>query len=284
MSSSSDNKKETGHQSGASAPQLTADEQKLVITLREHQSNAVKLPLSEDIRTLLEYSIGYGVLSTNSLKYEGYPTGSVVGFSLDEKGYPFFVFSSMSAHTSDVNKDGRVSLTVTANDFKGAAEGRAVLIGDVTRLEKEKIPSYRDLYMSRHKDAFWIDFGDFTYYIMNSIKSVRFVGGFARAGEVSGEDYTTARPDPLYPISNRVMSHMNNDHEDAIMSIVQHYVGVPVTSAEMVSLDRLGMTVKANVTIAGGSVNKLRIPFPTEVPNPKDVKNMLVEMTKASKS
>jgi putative heme iron utilization protein len=283
MSTTTDDKKDSGHQSGSSAPALSPDDQKLVEIFQKHQSTATKLPLSEDIRTLIQYSNGYGVISTNSVKYEGYPTGSVVGFSLDDNGNPFFVFSSMSAHTTDIAKDGRMSLTVTANEFKGAADGRAVLIGDVSRLPQDKVPAYRENYKARHSDAFWIDFGDFTYFIMDNIKSVRFVGGFARAGEVSGADYLASKPDPLYPVAKRVMSHMNLDHEDALIAMVNHYVGVPASSAQMVSMDRLGITLTANLTIAGGSVNKVRIPYPREVSQPKAVKEMLVEMTNASK-
>ena len=156
MSSKSD---DSGHQASGAAPQLSPEDTQLVKKLQDHQSKAAKLPIAEDIKTLIENSIGYGVLSTNSIKYPGYPTGSVVGFALDEKGLPFFVFSSMSAHTTDVIKDGKVSLTVTANDFKGAAEGRVVLIGDVKKLPEEKKVSFREKYFARHKDAFWIDFG-----------------------------------------------------------------------------------------------------------------------------
>lgn len=111
---------------------------------------------------------------------------------------------------------------------------------------------------------------------MNSIKSVRYVGGFARAGEITGEQYTEAKADPLTPFAARVISHMNEDHSDALMAMVQHYAGVPATSAEIVALDRLGITVKANLAIAGGSVNKVRLPFPREVVDRKAVKEVLV--------
>ncbi len=100
------------------------------------------------------------MLSTNSDQYSGYPTGSVVGFELDDNGLPFFVFSTMSAHTKDISKDSRCSLTILANDFKGAAQGRVVLIGDVQKLlDSSKQAILREKYLSRHKDAYWIDFG-----------------------------------------------------------------------------------------------------------------------------
>lgn len=188
---------------------------------------------------------------------------------------PFFVFSSMSAHTKDLQNDGRCSLTVLAGDFKGAAQGRVVLIGSVTKLEDEsKKASLREKYLAKHKDAYWIDFGyvkvnltykqylnyvdkniyflylhflsyysDFTYYTMTSLETVRFVGGFAMAGSVTPSQYQAAKPDPVAAFAAPVMKHMNEDHTDSLVAIVKHYIQVPCYGAEMVGMDKLGMTV-----------------------------------------
>jgi hypothetical protein len=43
----------------------------------------------------------------------------------------------------------------------------------------------RDLYLAKHPDAFWVDFGDFSWHRMDNILGARLIGGFARAG---GED------------------------------------------------------------------------------------------------
>ena len=72
------------------------------------------------------------------------------------------MFSSMSAHTKDVQRDGRCSLTVQAADFKGAAQGRVVLIGTVNKVPDEDVAkkaALREKYLTKHKDAYWIDFG-----------------------------------------------------------------------------------------------------------------------------
>jgi heme iron utilization protein len=50
----------------------------------------------------VQYSTGFGVISTNSKKLEGYPNGAVVGFGLDDNGRPLFAFSTMSSHTTDL--------------------------------------------------------------------------------------------------------------------------------------------------------------------------------------
>lgn len=278
-------KEQTGHMAPNNAPQLSPEDEKAIAAFREHQQGAARISFAEEVRTLIDKSNHYGVLSTNSNNIEGYPAGSVVGFQVDDEGMPFFVFSSMSAHTTDVLKDGRSSLTILAEDFKGAAEGRVVLVGDVKKcFDKEKIKELRDKYLQYHKDAFWVDFGDFTWFTMTDLKAVRFVGGFAMAGSVTTEEYKKAKPDPLAGFAKHVMGHMNDDHSDSTVAMVKHYVGVEATAAKIVSMDRLGMTVKATLTMAGGGETKIRLPFPREVTERKDVKNVIVEMTQASSS
>lgn len=94
----------SGHQTKSPQEPLSPEVQEIVTKFREHQSTAARLSMAEEVRTLIEQSIGYGVISTNSDQFPGYPTGSVVGFALEDNGNPFFVFSTMSAHTRDVLK------------------------------------------------------------------------------------------------------------------------------------------------------------------------------------
>lgn len=43
---------------------------------------------------------------------------------------------------------------------------------------------------------------------------VSFVGGFARAGGVTVEEYAAAEADPLAAFAAPVMKHMNADHTE----------------------------------------------------------------------
>jgi len=278
-------KSSTGHQSPGSAPAVSPEDELIIAKFRENQSKAAKLPMAVEVRSLIDQSICYGTLATNSVQFEGYPTGSIVGFELNDEGNPFFVFSTMSAHTRDVQKDVKASLTILAKDFKGAAEGRVVLIGDVQKVDPantEVIANLRAKYLARHKDAYWIDFGDFSYYLMHKIVGIRFVGGFAMAGSISPEEYYAAKPDPIAPFAGPVMKHMNDDHSDSTIAMVKHYAGVACSEAQIVSLDSMGMTVKAKLEVAGGGFAKVRLPFPRAVTERKQVKEVLVEMTRAA--
>ena len=48
---------------------------------------------------------------------------------------------------------------------------------------------------------FWADFGDFTYFRMHNLKAVNYVGGFARAGSISPEEYMGAMVDPIQAVA-----------------------------------------------------------------------------------
>jgi hypothetical protein len=47
-----------------------------------------------------------------------------------------------------------------------------------------------------------------------SLVDVSFVGGFARAGGVTVEEYAAAEADPLAAFAAPVMKHMNADHTE----------------------------------------------------------------------
>jgi putative heme iron utilization protein len=224
----------------------------------------------------------------------------VVGFAPDDQGRPLFVFSGMSSHTQDILADPKCSLTIAAKEFKGAADGRVNLMGNCERLkDKELIQECKAIYLEKHPGAFWVEFGDFFWYRM-SVEAVRFVGGFARAGSVTAEEYVQAAPDPIMKFGNAIAQHMNDDHMSSTVAMVEHYVPglvVPegseqprfVQKAEITSVDSLGMFVKItrdpeNDDQLPGQPQqfKLRLPFPIPVTERGDVKKAIVAMTQAS--
>eukprot|EP01031_Cornospumella_fuschlensis_P034685 gene34686-42001_t len=246
--------------------------------ITEHQRACPKPSQAQEVKSLLLKSNGYGVLSTNSVAQPGFPIGSIVGFWLDEEGKPFSILSSLSGHTADLRKDGRCSLLVSERDFKGADNGRVTLAGVINRVSDEaKRANLRELYLKKHSDAYWIDFGDFDFFAMESIESIRYVGGFARAASVSPTEYLQASPDPLLAFAEPVMKHMNEDHRDTLVTMVAHYVGVPCTEATLCGLDQFGMTVSATLPFYDNPY-KLRLPFPKSVTERKAVKEAIVSI------
>ena len=168
------------------------------------------------------------------------------------------------------------------------------LMGTCQRIkDKEEIAKAKEIYLQKHPGAFWVDFGDFFWYRME-VEAIRFVGGFARAGSVTAGEYVQAKPDPIMAFGGHVAAHMNDDHMDSTIAMVEHYIpGLQgdnyVQAAEITSVDSLGMYVKItrdpeNEDRLPGQPKqfKLRLPFPRSVTERKDVKAVIVEMTQAS--
>lgn len=271
---------------GGKAPEMSPEEMKTQAAFAEHQQNCPKLGFPTDVRTLVEYNHGFAVMSTNSKAKDGYPNGSVVGFAPDEDGNPIFIFSGMSSHTQDILKDPRCSLTVASKQFKGAADGRVNLMGTVKLVPKEEREALKEIYRAKHPDAFWVDFGDFNWFRME-IEKINFVGGFARAGSVTPKDYKEAKPDIISQFGMHIASHMNDDHQESTIAMIEIAVpGINATEALITSVDSLGMFVKVTRSPAemegAQQTFKMRLPFPREAKDRKDVKNVIVEMTRAA--
>ncbi|KAJ9511527.1 hypothetical protein QJQ45_029946, partial [Haematococcus lacustris] len=132
------------------------------------------------------------------------------------------------------------------------------------------------------QDAFWVDFADFRWWVMDQISAVRYNGGFAKARKLSGEEYLSARPDPVAAFSVPVCSHMNSDHQEDSKAMVAHYVGLTgLDAVKLLDIDRLGMNAEV---VRKGQTIQLRLPFVRPAEDRKGVKEAIVEMTRASRA
>jgi hypothetical protein len=144
----------------SSADVNIAEDKALFARLQEHQRKAGKLSLADEVRTLLHSNNGYGVLTTFSQQFLGFPTGSVVAFHIDEDNKPFFGFSNLSGQTKDLLVDGRACLVVSAAGFKGLQDARVSIVGTVTPVKDTAlIPVLRERYLKKHPGSYWVDFG-----------------------------------------------------------------------------------------------------------------------------
>lgn len=271
----------------ASTPQTVAtgesgDEIDILQRIQSHEEKAARLPPVEEIRTVLTNSTR-GMLSTFSQKYDGYPSGSMVDFVCDAEGSPILAISSLAAHTKDLLVNPTCSLLV-AKDPEDRTDLVITLHGDAVSVAEADREAVRTTYLAKISDAFWVDFGDFQFFKIQP-KVVRYVSGVAtallRSGEFCREEYAAAEVDPISQFSEPIASHMNKDHAEDTKLIVQHSTNIPVESAYMLDVDRLGLCVKARYK---GRTYKLRIPFPRPAVIRRDVKMLVIEMLQAAKT
>ena len=239
----------------------------------------------ERARTLVA-SQTRGALSTIALQPPGTPFGSVVTYGLDDDGCPTFFVSTMAEHTHNLQADPRASLLVVEDTPSGAdplASGRVTLLGVVVEVsDADERAVARSSYLAGNPDAFYVDYGDFRCMRL-TVTDVRYVGGFGRMSWLDAATYAAARPDPLRSQAPGIISHMNADHADALVTLCHHHASRPeVVSASMTAVDRYGFEVIADV--GGGHREALRIGFPGPQDAADGVRRAMVAMLHAARS
>ena len=94
--------------------------------------------------------------------------------------------------------------------------------------DEERVAELKTEYKSKHPNAFWIDFGDFSVYEAQELVQVRLVGGFARAGSIKPDDFLSAEVDEILKFSEPVCGHMNDDHVEQIPMVCVPETSPPV--------------------------------------------------------
>jgi putative heme iron utilization protein len=237
---------------------------------------------AERARTLLHLG-RTGTLATLSRRHPGHPFASIMPYALDDAGRPLLLVSTMAMHTQNLQADGRASLLVAQPDWAGdpLAAGRVTLMGEARPVDAAARAAVRAEYLARHDNArYWVDFEDFGFWRLD-VRDVYFVGGFAAMDWVDASAYTLARPDPLADAAGGIVSHMNQDHADALVAYARAFAGVEADEATMVAVDRLGF--KLRVT-HGERRHSVRISFPREVTTAADSRTILVEMLRQARS
>ena len=222
--------------------------EKILSVLQAH--SARRLSVAAECRTLVSNAscTGGGVLSTMASSTEtktkdeeddessSYPVGSFAAFAIEEEdadgdesvttpstaGLPIFALSQLSSHTRDLLKNKRASLFCAESGGMRPDAARATLVGSVEKIENEEDKEKaRERYLKQHPDAFWVDFGDFSWFKMTELKEVKYVGGFGRAANISASEYQSVKVDPVRKFSGPVCKHMNEDHAESTLDIVK---------------------------------------------------------------
>jgi len=83
-------------------------------------------------------------------------------------------------------------------------------------------------------------------------------------------------------ISARICSHMNEDHQDAVLLYAQKFGSSPnATTAKMLSIDAQGMNLTAEVS---GESLPVRIEFEHHLKDAEDAHHTLINMVKLARS
>ena len=119
-------------------------------------------------------------LATFCTDHNGYPFGSLIGYSLDNQGRPYIFVSDLAEHTRNIKKNNKVSLVVFKEDKDDLFNSqRLTFVGKITQVTDEKeIEILRKDYLERLPTAEqFIDIEDFHFYRLE-IEKIHRIGGF----------------------------------------------------------------------------------------------------------
>lgn len=235
---------------------------------------------AEQARTLAE-KMSTATLCTISEKSGGYPYGSFVTYAMYD-GCPIFLISVLAEHTKNLEAESRASLMVSeAGEGNPLALGRVTLLGECEKLPKDDDSRLREAFLERHPNAsFYVDFEDFSFYRLR-VSEARYIGGFGRMSWVDGSDWEAAEPDPLFESAEDIISHMNEDHEDAMVIICKEMSKAKDTaSATMTGIDRYGFEMSA-MTAEGP--RPIRIGFENEATDSEEARKEIVSLVRRAR-
>lgn len=212
----------------------------------------------------------------------GMPFASLVATGTDLDGSPIILTSQLSAHTRLLEADPRCSLLLSAIG-KGdpLAHPRLTLLAKARRIERgsEEERSIRRRYLMQHpKAALYVDFSDFAFWHL-SIASGSLNGGFGRAYNMSQADLLLAGMDhfsDFYDFEAEAIAHMNADHSDTVARYARRLCGAQEGAWSLIGIDPEGLQLALGDTI-------LRLPFPTPLRRPQELRPMLMQLAKQAK-
>ena len=126
---------------------------------------------------------------------DGYPFASTVDFATDADGFPIFCLTRSPSPRRTSRATARASLTT--NEWLKLANAGVTIFDDVHRLPDEYQGAANEVFKAKYearKEEVDLEdrWGDYTFYRMNNIIDVYFVGGFGTLNWVNLDEYKNA--------------------------------------------------------------------------------------------
>jgi heme iron utilization protein len=216
------------------------------------------------------------VMST--LDKNGAPFASLVQVAFDADASPLLLMSTLASHTRNAERDPRVSLLFdgTRSLDLPMTGPRLTVSGKLARTGNAR---HRARFLRRHEDAaLYADFGDFGFFQLQC-DVAHLVSGFGMVSRLAGRDLLRPCPclEDLETREAEVVSHMNNDHSEALDKMAGHFCAVDSTGWQMTGLDEEGLDLRLGGTAA-------RIEFPEKLANMDQARTFLIELAKTSQN
>jgi putative heme iron utilization protein len=233
----------------------------------------------EDARQIIRSALKASLATLES--DTGFPYASLVTVGHAADGSSVLLLSDLAVHTRNLKADARASLLFIASDGAGdpLAAGRVTVIGRMVRVAGEAAAPLKARFLARQPAAVvYAGFSDFAFWRME-VEHGHYVGGFGRIVDLPAaqllDDVSGASA--LIAAEGDIVTHMNDDHADAIGLYATRLGGAPKGDWRMTGIDPGG------IDLVDGS-RGVRLTFATRVTNPDVARAELVRMANAARA
>jgi putative heme iron utilization protein len=209
---------------------------------------------SRDVRDLLRRCDRAALASAlpGATGEAAWPYASLVLVAVDHDLSPILLISTLAEHTRAIAADPRVSLLFdgTAGLAQPLTGARVTLLGRAVRTDDQRL---KQRFLSRHPDAaMYAGFRDFSFYKVTLERS-HLVAGFGKIRWIAPAELLAVPPLPeLAAGEEGIVSHMNDDHSDAVQLYATKLLGLAGEGWRMTGIDREGLDLRR-----GGDVARL---------------------------
>jgi heme oxygenase (biliverdin-IX-beta and delta-forming) len=174
-------------------------------------------------------------------KVSGHPYASLVLTATDADGAPILLISKLAVHTQNLLSDARASLLIDATGTEAdPMEGaRVTLVGAVAPTDSQGVQAR---FLARHPSAAgYAEFPDFGFFKLTP-QSAHYIGGFGKIFDLPADDLLVSLQgaEGLVDAEPGIVSHMNDDHADAIELYATRLLGAAPGAWRMTGIDPEG--------------------------------------------
>lgn len=173
-----------------------------------------------------------------------WPYVSLVLVAVDHDLAPILLLSDLAEHSKAIAADPRVSLLLdgTAGLAQPLTGARVSLLGRVAETHDERL---KRRFLARHPDAaMYAGFKDFRFYRV-TLERAHLVAGFGKIRWIDAAELLAVPPLPeLVESEEGIVSHMNEDHPDAVQLYAGKLLGLAGSGWTMTGIDAEGIDLR----------------------------------------
>jgi putative heme iron utilization protein len=206
-----------------------------------------------------------------------WPYVSLVLVTVDHDLSPILLLSDLAEHSKAIAADPRVSLLFdgTGGLAQPLTGARVSLLGRVAETHDDRL---KRRFLARHPDAApYAGFKDFRFYKVTAERA-HLVAGFGKIRWMEAAELLAVPPLPeLMESEEGIVSHMNEDHSDAIQLYAGKLLGLSGSNWTMTGIDAEGIDLRQEGQVA-------RLPFEAPLATADQARKTLISLVSKARA